>query len=260
VRAAVVLLLLAGCRQLFGLHEVPPAPAGDAGNDGALAYDAGDGGAIADAYPDAPAGFYRVGGMVTGLSTPATLVLRDNGGDDLTLHANGMFQFATPIQSGLAYAVTVGTQPRDQNCVVSNGSGTIGSTDVASVTVSCSMQLGILCDTAVCNPSSLLCCGTPSGFSCVSNQTSVCGGHVPIECDDSTDCGNMKFCCATTDSSSRVTGASCIPSGSACVAGAGGSTRWFCDPDDPAGTCPAQYTKCVPATVTGLPPGYYECQ
>ena len=41
-----------------------------------------------------------------------TLVLRDNGGDDKTITANGAFTFATPVFSGLTYAVTVRASPR----------------------------------------------------------------------------------------------------------------------------------------------------
>ena len=38
-------------------------------------------------------------------------MLRDNGGDDLTLTANGSFAFATKLASGAAYNVTVKTYP-----------------------------------------------------------------------------------------------------------------------------------------------------
>lgn len=260
MRRVAVLVLLAGCRQIFGLHELAARDggSGDAPGGGSDARDSAVD-AIADAYPDAPAGFFRVGGMVTGLATPATLVLRDNGGDDLTLHANGAFQFATPIQTGLAYAVTVHTQPRDQNCVVSNGTGMIGSSDVASVTVSCSAQLGIECNGTVCDPSTLLCCSQTSGFSCVSNQTSQCATDVPIECDDARECPGQ-YCCAAYDGTNKLKSGLCSTGAShACQSPIGGSSTYFCDPDDIAGTCPAGFTRCIPSTITGVPPGYYQC-
>ena len=78
---------------------------------------------------------YSVGGSISGLS--GTVVLRDNGGDDLTVSANGPFAFATKLASGAAYAVTVKTNPSGQSCSVANGSGTIGSADVTNVAVSC---------------------------------------------------------------------------------------------------------------------------
>ena len=78
---------------------------------------------------------YSVGGTISGLS--GTVVLRDNGGDDLTVSANGPFNFATKLASGAAYAVTVKTNPSGQSCSVANGSGTIGSADVTNVAVTC---------------------------------------------------------------------------------------------------------------------------
>ena len=78
---------------------------------------------------------YSVGGTLSGLS--GTVVLQDNGGDNLTLTANGSFTFATQLASGAAYAVTVLTNPTSQTCTVSSGSGTIGSANVTNVAVSC---------------------------------------------------------------------------------------------------------------------------
>src|ERR1700737_4859178 len=67
---------------------------------------------------------YTVGGMVTGL-TGSGLVLRDNGGDNLSISAAGTFTFATTVPSGGAYSVTAFTQPNNpsQNCTVTNGTG-----------------------------------------------------------------------------------------------------------------------------------------
>jgi hypothetical protein len=82
---------------------------------------------------------YLVGGTITGLSGTG-LVLRNNGGDDLTVPPNATsFTFPTPVASGQPYAVTVATQPSNpaQTCTVANGSGTVGSANVTSVSVSC---------------------------------------------------------------------------------------------------------------------------
>jgi 6-phosphogluconolactonase (cycloisomerase 2 family) len=62
----------------------------------------------------------------------------DNGGDTLTVTANSTtFTFATPLASGANYAVTVGTQPTGQTCTVSGGSGTVASSNVTTVAVTC---------------------------------------------------------------------------------------------------------------------------
>ena len=52
---------------------------------------------------------FTVGGTVSGLS--GTVVLQDNGADNLTVTANGPFTFATALAPGAAYAVTVKTNP-----------------------------------------------------------------------------------------------------------------------------------------------------
>src|SRR5208337_4490263 len=83
---------------------------------------------------------YTVGGTVSGLS--GTVVLQDNGGDNLSVSANGTFTFATSLVSGSAYSVTVKTNPAGQACTVSNGSGTIGSANVTNVAVSCGTNTG----------------------------------------------------------------------------------------------------------------------
>ncbi len=82
---------------------------------------------------------YTIGGTVSGLSGSG-LVLQDNSGDNLTVAANATaFTFATAIASGGTYAVTVSAQPSSptQNCVVTNGSGTVGSANVTNVGVAC---------------------------------------------------------------------------------------------------------------------------
>lgn len=80
---------------------------------------------------------YSIGGSVTGLSGTG-LVLQDNGGDNLAISGNGPFTFATKINSGSAYSVTVMTQPSNpaQTCTVANGSST-ASANVTNVAVSC---------------------------------------------------------------------------------------------------------------------------
>ncbi|MGJ7615245.1 MULTISPECIES: hypothetical protein [unclassified Variovorax] len=80
---------------------------------------------------------YKIGGTVTGLVNGKQVTLLDNGGDALTVTADGSFAFATPIAYNGSYAVTVGTQPVGLECSVSGGSGSGVSADVANVGVSC---------------------------------------------------------------------------------------------------------------------------
>lgn len=83
-----------------------------------------------------PAATYTIGGSVAGLAG-GSVVLQNNGGDDLALASNGGFTFATPLAGGAAYAVSVRTQPAGQACTVRNGTGTVSAANVGSVEVSC---------------------------------------------------------------------------------------------------------------------------
>jgi hypothetical protein len=82
---------------------------------------------------------FAVGGTVSGL-LGSGLTLSNNGGDDLTITADGTFRFSRPVASGANYAVAVRTQPTNptQACTVGSPSGSVGNGDVTTVVVSCS--------------------------------------------------------------------------------------------------------------------------
>jgi len=81
---------------------------------------------------------HTIGGTVSGLSSGASVVLKDNNADALTVSANGSFTFATPVASGATYAVTVGTQPAGESCQVANGGPAVVTANVTNVAVTCS--------------------------------------------------------------------------------------------------------------------------
>ena len=82
---------------------------------------------------------YAISARVTGLAANATLVLRNNGGDDLSITANGDSVFATKVRHNERYDVSVQTQPTGQTCTVAHGSGT-ATAAVSDVTVTCDAQ------------------------------------------------------------------------------------------------------------------------
>jgi len=84
--------------------------------------------------PPPPPATYTLGGTVSGLS--GTVVL-SAGTQSVTVTANGSFTFPTALTSGTSYAVQVQTQPTGQTCAVANGVGTVGSSNVTNVTVTC---------------------------------------------------------------------------------------------------------------------------
>jgi phosphatidylethanolamine-binding protein (PEBP) family uncharacterized protein len=79
---------------------------------------------------------YTVGGSVTGL-TASGLVLRMNSANLIVAIGATAFKFSTALVSGTNYAVSVSIQPVGQTCTVNNGIGTVGVTNVTSVSVSC---------------------------------------------------------------------------------------------------------------------------
>jgi hypothetical protein len=88
---------------------------------------------------------FAIGGTVTGLT--GTVVLQNNGGDNLSIVGNGSFKFKTELASDAAYAVSVLTQPSGQICSVISGSGT-ATANVTTVSVQCiwtgTKQFGVL--------------------------------------------------------------------------------------------------------------------
>jgi hypothetical protein len=68
------------------------------------------------------------------------LVLQNNGADYLSITADGEFNFATPLQNGSVYTVSIATQPSGQVCSVNNGSGTVEGADVRDVVISCPLN------------------------------------------------------------------------------------------------------------------------
>lgn len=109
----------------------------------------GDGGAPARDATALPTSF-AVGGALLGL-VDGELVLRNNGGDDLTLVTNGAFAFTTRLSNGAAYDVTVAKQPAGQSCAVAGGSGAVAGADADGVEV-------------LCTPSTYTVGGTVSGL------------------------------------------------------------------------------------------------
>ncbi|HET7795868.1 MAG TPA: DUF4369 domain-containing protein [Rhizobacter sp.] len=100
------------------------------------------------------AGSASVGGTLSGLPTSTTVVLQNNGGDNLTLSQNGSFTFSGTLDNGKTYAVTVLTQPAGAVCTVGNGNGTIDSngTDVTNVSVTCAVSTSLSGTVSGLNP------------------------------------------------------------------------------------------------------------
>ncbi|GAA4817396.1 hypothetical protein GCM10011365_13050 [Marinicella pacifica] len=82
---------------------------------------------------------YSVGGNVSGLASGNDVVLQNNAGDDLSVLADGSFTFATLLDDESNYAVSVATQPSspNQQCTVTQGTGTLAGANITDIQVNC---------------------------------------------------------------------------------------------------------------------------
>jgi uncharacterized repeat protein (TIGR03803 family) len=87
--------------------------------------------------PPPPATTFSVGGNVSGLGANESVTLLNNGADALIVSGNSGFTFSTNQNTGSAYAVTVQSHTPGIACSVGNGSGSVGSSKVTGITVSC---------------------------------------------------------------------------------------------------------------------------
>ncbi|MCG6150633.1 LamG-like jellyroll fold domain-containing protein [Leptospira bandrabouensis] len=88
---------------------------------------------------------YTVGGTINLLTIPFglnTFVLQNNASDDLIIAGNGTFTFNTALPTGTNYAVTVLSGPQNpwQTCSVTGGNGTVSTTAITNIDISCSVN------------------------------------------------------------------------------------------------------------------------
>jgi len=101
------------------------------------------GGGGTPTMPPPPAATYSVGGYVAGLNGSG-LSLSYNGGTAVGISRNGAFTSVTDAATGSTYSVTIVSQPTNpaQTCTVNNGSGTVGTANVTSISVYCPQAIG----------------------------------------------------------------------------------------------------------------------
>ena len=90
--------------------------------------------------PKAPVRPISVGGSVSGLS--GSVVLKLNNGNDLTITGDGSFTFSNKLNINSVYFVTIGTQPSGQVCSVGSGYGSVTTSDVSNVVITCASGSG----------------------------------------------------------------------------------------------------------------------
>jgi sugar lactone lactonase YvrE len=120
----------------------------------------GNGGHTTDTSRPAAATRYTIGGSVVGLA--GTVVLQNNGIDDLTVTGSTAFAFSLAMPSGAFYRSTVLKQPPDLSCTVVGGSGTVQASDVTNIVISCSARPAAVLARFAGDPSGAI--GTSANF------------------------------------------------------------------------------------------------
>ena len=90
--------------------------------------------------PVRPITTHSVGGSVSGLN--GSVVLKLNHGNDLTITDDGSFTFSNELDVNSVYFVTIGMQPSGQVCSVGSGYGSVTTTDVSNVVITCASGSG----------------------------------------------------------------------------------------------------------------------
>ena len=200
-------------------------------NDGDGVYDTAD----SDCITAVPT--YSVGGTVSGL-TGTGLELQNNGSDTLAVTSDGAFTFATELEQGNAYSVTVSSQPTGQNCTVSNGSGTIATANVTDVAVTCADIVG-----PTYSVGGTVTGLTGTGLALQNNGTDT----LAVAAD-----GSFTFATQIAEGGTYAVTVSSQPTGQTCTVANGSGTIATADVTDVAVTCSSSLTHSVGGTVFGL--------
>jgi len=183
---------------------------------------------------------FTIGGTVSGLNTGTSVTLLDNGGDSLTVTANGTFTFKTALASGKTYSVTVGTQPTGETCTVTNGSGTVGSANVTNVAVACAATPTFTIG------------GTVSGLNTGTSVTLLDNGGDSLTV---TVNGTFKFKTALASGKTYSVTVGTQPTGETCTVTNGSGTVGSANVTNVAVACAAVPTFTIGGTVSGLNSG-----
>jgi len=79
---------------------------------------------------------FTVSGSVSGM-TGGTLELQLNNTENFTINNNGDFEFAMLQQPGWVYEIVVVNHPENQICSITNGGGTVATSNITDVSISC---------------------------------------------------------------------------------------------------------------------------
>lgn len=181
---------------------------------------------------------YTVGGSVSGLLGGQQLVLKNNGGDALTVTSNGSFSFPTPASFSESYLVTVATQPAGETCTVANYQGSTVVGNVSNVAVTCSVNTYSIG-------------GTVTGLSSGAQLTLNDNGGDPIAVASN---GTFQFAAVVAYNGSYNVTVAAQPTGQTCTVANGAGSGVVSSVTNVSVLC-SNNTFTVGGTVTGLTGG-----
>ena len=205
----------------------------------ALLTACGGGGSAGSPYPTGGGSTtFTVGGTVKGLTAPG-LVLQLNGGENVSVASGATdFTFSGALVSGSNYAVTVATQPAGQTCTVAQGSGTVGTANITSISVSCSANAAPTYTVG----------GTVGGLTSSGLTLALNGGNTVQVASGS---ANFTFTTTLSSGSNYVVTVAAQPVGETCTVAQGAGTVGASNVDTVVVSCTLDaYT--IGGTVSGL--------
>lgn len=84
-----------------------------------------------------PTSTFNIGGTVSGLAVGKSVALRNNGGDDVTITADGPFKFPSKQGDSSSYDASIHTPPAGEVCASTYGGDIVRSEDVTNINVFC---------------------------------------------------------------------------------------------------------------------------
>ena len=89
---------------------------------------------------------YNISGSISGLNASGLILANGTNTVSLSSGAN-TFTFSTKKATSSAYAVTVQANPTGQSCTITNASGTVATTSISNIAVTCTSNPGALSGT-----------------------------------------------------------------------------------------------------------------
>ena len=187
-----------------------------------------------------------IGGTISGLSTGQSVTLLLNSGSALTLSQTGQnipFTFFQNINTNGSYTVTVGTQPNNGTCTVSNGFGAGVTANITNIAVNCTTNTPIVIPITVG--------GTLSGLNSGQQLTLLNNGGNPLQM---TSNGSFSFSTPITSGANYSVTVATQPTGQVCTVNNGSGSNATNNINNISVSCSTN-TYSISGSVSGLTSG-----